>query len=178
MRSAGQSYPNADYPKRPAGRGAALGTEKRLRGLSALAAAYRNDDNTIFVLDQPVAPPARIRLLRMDADTGATSVVAVYPRIGAFDRYALAAAPDGSLVVAASGGASRQLLVVDLVVPRSAPPQALGIYSGRGVLNGILAADDRGVSVGIEDRALGFQMVGIRWRQMDRRSHIAMGVLF
>ncbi len=143
-----------------------------------LASTYRAEDNSLFVLDEPLAPPRRIRLIRIDANTGAGGVIAEYPHVGTFQRFALATAPDGSLVAAASGGPSRQLLVVDLTLPRDRSPQVLGSFETRGTLNGLLGADERGVSFGVEDATLGFRMVGVRWRDMTHGPRIALGALF
>ncbi len=87
----------------------------RVRLGTLLAATYDAMSDRLFVLDE-VAParrrdPALARLVAIDPNDGATRVVASWPRLGRSTLFALGAAQDGRLYLAASGPRERHILV-------------------------------------------------------------------
>jgi len=80
-----------------------------------VAAAYRMEDDTYYVLDRAMVSGAPVMRLVSVTDAMATSVVAQWSRVGAYSSFALTAGETGSLVVStwSTNGFTVSELVID-----------------------------------------------------------------
>lgn len=141
-----------------------------------LAATYEYARDTLYVIDEvPAGRRGRhrsARLLSVDPDTGAASVVAAWHRGGLSSRFALAAAPSGLLYLVASGDRGPHFVVE--IEPESGALGSVGrgswplrledAHASRAEVSFVV---ERRRSVGVESVALS----GERWRERDPARH-------
>lgn len=100
--------------------------------------------------------------------TAETEVIARWPRVRSRTRFALAAAPDGSIYVASSGSAGGHVAVRLSI--HGGRASLVGFARGlRPILAGAARANRIGLSLGIVERDGRAGVVGHRAVEMDRR---------
>jgi hypothetical protein len=143
-----------------------------------LAATYLHGEDVLLILDE-IEPERRgrtrqARLVRVDADTGSASVIATWPRRAPTSRFALAAGPDGSVYLAASGERGAHEVVrfaLGGVFTSGAEPRVIGWAVGaRPIVAGSAHASGVGVSLVTEGRDAEAVVRGYR-AELLRRSH-------
>jgi hypothetical protein len=126
-----------------------------------LAATYSPADDRLYVLDETTTwRGSRIaRLSRLDPDSSVFAVVQQWPRVNGTSRFALTAAPDGTLWIAASGSNSH---VVAWLEPLGSGIRMIGFARGVGVLSAEAARASRmGLSMIVEGNQ-GPALIGYR----------------
>ncbi len=96
-----------------------------------ISATYEPETESLYVLDEVDGLLfKRIRLLRVDPNSGASSALMSWPKLGLFDKQYLVTDRDGKLLIAASSDERRKHLIVrldaaslqvDAVMPRKGP---------------------------------------------------------
>lgn len=134
-----------------------------------LAAQLAAREQAALVLDESRGHgPHRARLLWVDLDRRESSVVAAFPRLGVFDRYGIAATPDGDFVLVASSAALRRHVVLQLRA-NATGVAVLRWTSGAGTLAGAVQASRAGISLPVHaGRSSPWTVIG--YRMTDLRS--------
>jgi len=133
-----------------------------------LAATLDANRARLLVLDR--VPRARgrgeeLRLLTVELESGACAVLWRRPRAHGFDSFALAAAPDGSFVLAASNERARRHVLVWLRVDGLGRIDVRGLLPAAGAILGQVVAEGRGVSRAVlRRRGEPWELSGSRWR--------------
>ena len=106
-----------------------------------------------------------VRLLTVDLETGVSTELMRRPYARRFDRFALAAAPDGSFVLAASNALGRRHVLVWLRIDGYGRIDVRGVLPADGLVLGQIVAEGRGVSRAVLRRGgEAWELSGSRWR--------------
>jgi len=147
-----------------------------------LAATLDANRPRLLVLDEVARSRGRgeeRRLLTVDLESGACAVLLRRPRTAGFDSFALAAAPDGSFVLAASNERARRHLLLWLRVDGRGRVSVRGLLPGDGLVLGQVVAEGRGVSRAVlRRRGEPWLLSGSRWRDFlpASRRHLDGGL--